>query len=550
MISPDIRLAWMIRSKQVSSSIRYWLTIVGYDSHDRSVLMRIYLLYLVAFFFAWILAVMFFLSNLVVGTLVPFLISQGITLADFTASLGTLFLILWISYSLYKATYQSPLVFSDDDAYLICQTPVSRRPVVLAWLLGDWPMSALPAFAGAGIASFALLELDVNTGIRALSLGRLAITILKPLSIIVPFHLGLLAMVWVVGVCRLQRDAEASKMMRLLRILILIFSVVTFLVTLENLLPPSSFSVWQRLFSLLKFPLDVAFHAGGWALGFAISIGLMITGIAVLWQISDNLNLSRAAQETGKLQAKRAALRLGDFDLSRELSDRERLGYSHAPSKIPAHSGAWMMTWKDMVQSLRTLTVARLWPWLLFLFLTIAAVLSPDGSVQFWVAIYWTLHVGQRTSFRLRNDLSNWWLLSSLPLPARSILLRVVMRPVLGIVAITWIAMWIGNSLGSSLSIIVGCAVPVVVVGISFAFVFDMLRQSDVSMLLAGRQPAFGAVGLVFGMLCLALPAAINFIIKQYQLSLIVGVPAVILAGVFMAVALLRLSERQFLCVG
>ena len=65
----------MIRSKQVLSSINYWLAIVGYDIHDHSALTRVYPFYLIALFGAWTLAVMFLVSNLMANTLSP---SEGV----------------------------------------------------------------------------------------------------------------------------------------------------------------------------------------------------------------------------------------------------------------------------------------------------------------------------------------------------------------------------------------------------------------------------------------------------------------------------------------
>jgi hypothetical protein len=544
----------MIRSKQVISSINYWLTLVGYDSHDRSALARAYLLYVVAFFSAWTLAVMFWISDLLANTLSPLLASLGIAFADIVPIIGVLLLALWSLYSIYKATSRSPLVFSEDDAHLLCQTPAARRFVTLTWLFSEWPSSVLLFLAAAATVGFALLELDINNGIKVMSVGNLTVAALKPLIIIIPLHLGLFAVAWVVGVYRLQRDVKRIKIMRTLRILAVILAVTLFVAALGRILFPSFFTIFQPVLSFLTFPLDTVFLEGVWGLGLAVSIGLMTISLAVLWQISDNLNLSRAAQETHHFQAHRVAFRIGDFDRIRELKDRERLGSTHVPSRIPTFPGVWMMTWKDVVQSLRTLTVSRLWSWLVILFLTISGTVTgailKDGASLFILIVYWTLLVGQQTSARFKKDLGNWWLVNSLPLSARSIILHDVVRPVFATIALTWIALWMSSLLGLSISPIVVCSVPFAIVGISFSSVFDMLRQADVSMLLVGRPPNFGLVGFVFGMLCIAIPTAISFMIEHYSLSPVVGVLSVILIGVFLAISLLHLSERQFRLVG
>ena len=166
-------------------------------------------------------------------------------------------------------------------------------------------------------------------------MGHLAIAVLKPLSIIIPLHLGLFAAVWVVGVCRLRRDTGRTKVMRSLRILALILAVILFVVAFSSILLPSNFTIFQPLLSLLTFPLNTAFLDGVWGLGLAVSIGLMTISLTLLWQISDNLNLSRAAQETHHFHTQRVAFRIGDFDRINEMKDRERLGSMHVPSKIP-----------------------------------------------------------------------------------------------------------------------------------------------------------------------------------------------------------------------
>lgn len=554
MISADRRSIILIRSKQVTSNINFWLSLVVHDTHDRSVLTLAYLLYVIAFFSVWTLAVMSLISDLLANTLSPLLASQGIAFTDIVPTIGALLVVLWSLYSIYKAANRSPLVFSEDDAHLLCQTPVNRRFVTLTWFFSEWPSSVLLFLAAAATVGFALLELDINNGIKVMSVGNLTVAALKPLCIIIPLHLGLFAVAWVVGVYRLQRDVKRLKIMRTLRKLAVILAVTLFVVALGSILLPSYFATFQPLLSFLTFPLDAVFLEGVWGLGLAVSFGLMTLSLAVLWQISDTLNLSRAAQETHHLQAQRVAFRIGDHDRIRELKDRERLGSMHVTSRIPTFPGAWMLTWKDVVQSQRTLAISRLWSWLVILLLTFSGtvvwVILENSSSLFVLIVYWTLLVSQQTSARFKKDLGNWWLVNSLPLSARYIILHDVVRPVFAAIAITWIALWMSSILGLSISPIVVCSIPFVVVGISFSSVFDMLRQADVSMLLVGRPPGFGLFGLVLGMSCIAIPAAIYFMIEHYSLSPVAGILVILLAGVSVAVSLLRLSERQFRRVG
>ena len=540
----------MIRFKQVSSSVNYWLAVVGYDSHDRSVLTRLYLFYVFAFFSVWTLAVMFLASDVMANTLSPLLASQGIAYSDIVLTLGTLLLVLWSLYSIYRAANRSPLVFSAEDAHLLCQTPADRRLVTLAWFFGEWPSSVILFLVGAVTVGFTFLELDINNGIRILSLGHLAVAAIKPLGILTPLHLGLFAGVWIVGVSRLKRDAERIKVMRLLRLLALLLAATLFVAAIGSILLPSLFTVFRPLLSSLSFLLDAAFLKGDWGLGFGVTLGLMTISLAVLWHISDSLNLSRAAQETRSIQAQRVAFRIGNLDRNRELKDRERLGSMHVPSKIPTFPGAWMVTWKDVLQSLRTLTISRLWSWFVIFFLTVSGVvvgvILKDSASLFVLIVYWTLLVGQQTSARFKKDLGNWWLVKSLPLPARRIILHDVVRPGFAAIAITWLALWMSSLLGLSISPIVVCSIPFAVAGIAFSSVFDMLRQADISMLMMERPPDFGLVGLVFGMFCVAVPAVIYFMVERSSLSPLAGTLAIVLTGVSLAISLLHLCGRQF----
>jgi hypothetical protein len=537
---------WMLRKKQVLSSIRYWLSITGYDSRDQSLLMRIYLLYLVAFFSVWVLAVIFLLSSFIVNTLAPSIEALGVPLSTFTISLVTLLLFLWASYSMYQASKQSPIVFSEDDAYLLCQTPVNRRSVTFAWLSSQWPNSALLILAGTFTLGIALLEFDASTGMKILSPGCLVLSALKPLSVIIPLHLGLFSAIWVVGVLRLRQDTETVSAMKVVRVIVLILAVGLTVALLESLVAPVSPSLIQRGFLLLRFPMEAAFFQDRWSLGLTISFGFMAANLALLWLTSDGLNLNLAAQETRRSQARVSAMKMGDFDRAREISDLDHLGTMHTPSKVLTLHPPWLLIWKDGVQSMRNLTASRFWPWMLLLLITIPLALRLNGSDLLGMAIYWTLLVGQRTTGKLRDELGYWWLVGSLPLPAKRIILQNIVLPVSGVVSITWIAMWVGDLIGLSPSPILVCAVPFTVVGISFSAAYDLLRHANVSLLMDGQRPNFGPLGLVLALLCLAVPFGLNYVIEHSRLPLAVGLFAVVAIGAVLAGSLLRICERQF----
>jgi hypothetical protein len=552
--SVDRRAVLTIRSKQVISSFGYWLTLVGYDIRDRSASAYIYLLYLIVFFSAWFLIVMFWLSDILANTIAPILAYQGIAFAGLVPNIGTLLFVLWCLYLIYKATIRSPLIFSKEDAYLLCQTPADRRFITLTWLFGEWLRKILFVSGAAIVIGFALLEIDVNHGIRILTLGNLAVAALKPLGIIIPIHLGLFAVVWIIGVYRLRGDSEQVMVMRLIRVLALIIGGSFFIISIGSILTSSFFTPFQPYLDLLSFPLVSAVLGDSWWLSLAVSIGLVIICLVVLWKISEKVNLSRAAQETHHFQAKQVAFRLGNFDRFNELNDLKRLGSMHAPSKIPSLSGSWMLTWKNIIQSLRTLTILRIWSWfdifLLMFSMIIIGVLFKYGYILLPLIFSWVVSVSKKTTSRFRKDLGNWWLLHSLPLPPKLIILHDIVPPVSVTIFLTWLPMWISSSLGLSINPIVVFSVPFVIAGISFSAIFDILRQCNSNMLQEGRSPDFGLVGLILSFIFIGIPTSINFLINKCSILPLVGSLATVLVGGFLVVLLLRLSEKQFRRIG
>ena len=138
----------------------------------------------------------------------------------------------------------------------------------------------------------------------------------------------------------------------------------------------------------------------------------------------------------------------------------------------------------------------------------------------------------------------------SLPLSARRIILHDVVRPAFATIGITWIALWASSILGISINPILVFSVPFVVVGISFSFVFDIIRQANVSMLLLGRSPVYGLIGLILAIFFITIPTAIIFVVEYLALSLVVSMLSIVLAEISFAFLLLLLCERQFKRIG
>ncbi len=119
-----MRAVWMVRLRQIKSRIGYWLSALGYQYQDRSINNRVYFLYFLAFWSAWIFAILTFLA----GTIATILESTQIENPNHILALvGATIFLIWVLVELFRVSRISPFIFSEADVYLMCQTPVNRR---------------------------------------------------------------------------------------------------------------------------------------------------------------------------------------------------------------------------------------------------------------------------------------------------------------------------------------------------------------------------------------------------------------------------------------
>ncbi len=200
---------WLVRSRQLASDLRYWLILTGYDRNDRSFSQKIYMGYAAIFFGLWGMAMLSFLSSTARSLLAVLGVSSVPTAA---AGFLSLLLLAWWLYAVNRAARRSPLAFSEDDVYLICQTPVNRRSVAFAWLAGSWPLWATLLGAVAVVLAFAITDdaLAGSTTIASIPLYLLAGT--RSLVVVALEVGGMLALAWAFGCLRLQDDRERPRL--------------------------------------------------------------------------------------------------------------------------------------------------------------------------------------------------------------------------------------------------------------------------------------------------------------------------------------------------
>jgi hypothetical protein len=276
---------WLVRSRQLSSRMRFWTTIVGYDPRDHSLSHRIYLIYVVIFFSLWWFAVLALIADWVARIFLQF---NGLSPVQIAISLIVYTLLIDAFLRCFRYARRSPFVFSGEDAVLICQTPVNRSQVALAWLIGDWLPSGLPYWAGVVTLSFACQQLAAPTGMSWSDLPIYILEGLRLVSIILPLHLALMTFTYMFGALRLRRDKD------LLHLRLIPMAVGLGILMLFIFSPISI----QLILKPIYYFLQTGFGEDYWVVGLFLVVLLALLNILLLYLASTKLNLSRAAQES------------------------------------------------------------------------------------------------------------------------------------------------------------------------------------------------------------------------------------------------------------
>ncbi len=280
-----MKAIWLVRSRQLMTRIKFWIAIVGYDPNDRSISQKFYLVYAVIFFSIWWLVVFILLSD----QLAVFLSLMKLASPERDAIIFLAILLLGdVFYHCYRYAKRSPFVFSDEDATLICLTPVDRRQVAMAWVLGEWIPAGLPYWAAAVILSLCLWQLSQTTRIVWTQFPFYVLSAFRAVSIMLPLQLALMSATYIFGALRLRRDKDLPY----LRFFPLVIGAGMLLLIKFD---PAFLNtiLWPLL-----FPLAAGFGQAGWLSGFILSVTWLIISLLALYFATPAINLSRAAQES------------------------------------------------------------------------------------------------------------------------------------------------------------------------------------------------------------------------------------------------------------
>jgi hypothetical protein len=408
--------------------------VLGFDLRDRSLTNRFYFIYFCVFWLAWFVTVFALLGSALAGSFGSLPAASPPALV---VLLGAFMLAAWGLVQLWQVTGRSPFVFGEPDAYLLCQAPVRRRSVGVAWFLMDWFGMVLPFAAGAVILSFALTEAALPHAASLRDLPAYFAACLRSLAIILPLQMGLQAGLWGLGALRLRRDRPPGRL-HCLRLAVLPPGL--------GLLAALFLPDWRAIvLAPLTFPLLAAFgetlSPSAWLIRAGLGLLVLTLGMTVLLVWTSRMHLGRAAQETRLQSTIRQARGDMNYDLAGILRRQSRMKATRPPSRLPVRSGAWMLAWKDLVQSWRALRASQVLRWVWVFFLDLGIFLAPGWVVQLIIGGLWAVSLGDLATGRLRSDLARWWLLRSLPL-RNSDLLLAQLGPACGLgLLLGWLAL-------------------------------------------------------------------------------------------------------------
>lgn len=503
------RAVWLVRSRILRSDLGFWLIILGYDPKSGKITNKIYLVYALIFFTLWVFMVLTLLADVAAQVLaaLPFGSAPSAAVGAAALALLALFLI-----EFFIAAKSSPFSFSEEDAALLCQTPVDRRPVALVWFMDAWVRLGLGVWAGAVVIAYALLQAQSP---RPLTPGDLPAYLLAGARMFitaVPLYLATKALAWAAGAWRLRGRRQRAYLRWISPALGL------FLAGALWAAGPRSLFTWL---APLVYPLQSGLGLAPWAGGLLLAAAGGGLALAVLWAASRDMSLARAAQETHNRQAIQAAAFTMQTDLLEELTQRQRLRGERQPSRIPGKEGPAAALWKSAVQASRRFSLGSFFSWLAMVSLPLAFLLLPDWGARSWSAAMWLMLAGSQMVGPLRRELTRWWLIRQMPFRSEERVGALLVLPAA--------RLWLAGLAALVIAALIGARPPltgvwlymIAIPSVGLAVSVDVLRQCRTQDLLAGRVPQVGATALLLSLLAVAFTGGFAWLLTG-----LLGLPA------------------------
>lgn len=488
-----------LRTRIEEREFVYWLSILSYDPDDHSFGNRLYLFYIILFFSVWLFVMLTFFAQGGATILGAINVNDPVRAATF---LEILVLGLWNLFAVWQAMKRSPIVFSEQDATLICQMPINRRQVVMRWFFLPWLKSAIPFWLLSIVIGFSVAETTMAGSLGVDSISTYATYGLRAWITIIPVHLALFSLQWVLGIFRLKKEIE----FRWLRWLVMIFvslSLFLFLSIESDLF----FDPLVPLGLNLTSPIRAGFGEGNLVLSLGVNGFFAIISLGILFWISDSISLARAAQETQEEEILNQASRFGFTSYVSELKVQHRLGVSHVPSRLPKFVvGGWILIWKDLIQSRRSWNMSSFFDWITTFSIVVGFPFIPDIGNRVFAMIFWSIRLGTMAVKRLRSDLSCWQIIRQLPISCDRFLFLELSPSFFLTMIISTVGLIFNALVMKSVEFGFALLFPGIIAGVIGTAAFDVIRRARSDYLLNGSVPEISSGGYLLGSLIAAVP--------------------------------------------
>ncbi len=330
---------------------------------------------------------------------------------------------------------------------------------------------------------------------------------LRAVMVLIPIHLTLFSLDWAIGISYMIKGRRKPALLVSMVILLVIMFFFVFGIA-------SAFGVeFQGLFQvvsrILSGMMAVGFGAGALGNTLIAAWSAAVFSIAILFLSARKFSPSRAAEETKSEVLIRNLRRYGFGDQAQERKTEKRLGLNRRTTWLPDWRGASALTWKDVVQLRRTLTIGYFFNLMTFFSTAIGLVFLPGLGGRMLLILAWTLQASKFLTARIRQDLAHWVILRQLPVKHQKWIFADLAFSSGVILLVSWLGLMVGTAL-SGQSILNGLiTLPGMIAAVAGVSVFVILKNAKIDLLMAGQAPGVSEFGVLGGAICAAVPVII-----------------------------------------
>lgn len=536
LISPDLQAAWYLKWRVLFSQTEFWLVLLGYDMKKRSFDGWGYLIYVIIFISIWIFMVLLLLADIGGKVLLALPFSSPQAAA---AAAGLIGFLAFFLLELYQASRRSPFVFSESDSYVLCLTPLNRRSVAMLWFTIAWLGRAMILWPGGIALGYALYEAQTAVEFTFSDLPYYILSGMRMLAVTIPLHLAIQSLAWAAGAWRLQGTRDLPTLRWSAPLLFVLFTS-SFILSAQIGIAGLTSWTWP-----LHFPILAGLGGAPFLAGIFTAIFLAVAGPTLLAAAAPTISLARASQETRSRESLHLAMLTGDASYSQELKQRERLGASRRPSRLPARSGPASLLWRNAIQAQRTVSIGKLVNWLVIFGLGLGVLMTQDWGGRAFIASFWVAHSSQQAAESIKKDLKKWWLLRQLPVSSyHTVTLNLVPTGV-GITLAAYSAYFIARLLDPGISPVMGWLLIPASFGVTLIAAIGILNYCQTEQLISGIVPSLRLPYVLYGSLMLAAMAGAAWLLFSYaKLLLWIGTPLLFILFIIIDYGLYRLAGR------